>query len=67
MGGNTTEIIQRRIRHWKTTAAGIACIVAPLVAIFCPPEIAVKVLAAASALAGTGLVVAADARKDKTP
>jgi hypothetical protein len=60
--GETTEILHRRVRHWRTTAAGVASIVAPVIALFCPPDLAIKVLAAASALAGSGLIAAADAR-----
>lgn len=60
--GETTQIL-RRVRHWKTTLAGIASIVCPVVALFCPPEYSVKILAASSMLAGSGLIAAADARK----
>ncbi len=60
----TTEIIHRRIRHWKTTAAGVAAIVAPIAASIWP-EHAIKILSAASALSGAGLLAAADAKKEK--
>lgn len=60
--GETTTII-RRVQHWKTTLAGIASIVCPIAALFVPPEYSVKILAASSMLAGSGLIAAADARK----
>lgn len=60
--GETTQIL-RRVRHWKTTLAGVASIVAPIAALFAPPEYQVKILAAASILSGSGLIAAADARK----
>jgi hypothetical protein len=63
--GETTEIIRRRIHHWKTTLAGIASILCPIIALFVPPEYSVKVLAAASMLSGAGLIAAADAGKQK--
>jgi len=62
---NTTEFIQRRTRHWKTTIAGIGSIVCPLVAIFCPPEYAQKICAISSLFAGWGLMAAADGKNVK--
>ena len=58
----TTEIIRRRIQHWKTTIAGIAGIVCPIIALFVPPEYSIKVLAAGAVLSGAGLIAAADAK-----
>ena len=56
----TTEIIRRRIRHWKTTVAGIATIASPvLVSIW--PEHASTITAACAGLTGAGLIAAADA------
>jgi hypothetical protein len=60
--GSTTMMFRRRLRHWKTTASGLASIVCPIVSLFLPPEWAAKLLAAAGILAGTGLISAADAK-----
>lgn len=57
--GETTQLL-RRIRHWKTTAAGIASILCPIIALFVPLEYSVKVLSIASMLSGAGLLAAAD-------
>ncbi len=64
--GETTVLIQKRIRHWKTTAAGIAGIVCPIIALFCPPDIALKILSASAALSGAGLIAAADAKSNES-
>lgn len=66
--GGTTEIIRRRIRHWKTTLAGIATIASPiLVGIW--PQHATTIVTACSALTGAGLIAAADASSlvNRTP
>ena len=57
---STTQFIRRRIFHWKTTLAGIAGIVCPLLALFLPEFWALKVLAVSSILSGAGLIAAAD-------
>lgn len=57
--GETTRIIKRRIRHIKTTVAGIATILGPILAAFFP-EYAGKILIATSTLTGAGLLAAAD-------
>ena len=59
---STTQIIQRRIKHYKTSIAGIASIVCPFVSLFLPPEWATKVMAAGLAIGGAGLLGAADAK-----
>jgi peptidoglycan/LPS O-acetylase OafA/YrhL len=64
--GHTTEIIRRRIRHWRTTLAGLACLLAPL-AVAVWPQHADRIYAAAAALGGAGLIAAADAKKEKPP
>jgi hypothetical protein len=64
--GETTELIHKRIRNWKTTTAGVAVIVCPIVAIFCPPDLAMKVMAAGNMLGGLGLVAARDAKPHET-
>ncbi len=58
--GDTTEIIQKRIRHWKTTLAGVAGIVCPILALVFP-EFAVKILTVGCALNSVGNIAAADA------
>jgi hypothetical protein len=58
---STTQFIRRRIRHWKTTAAGIAIILCPIVTILWP-EFADKVVAIQSLLTGGALIAAADAK-----
>jgi len=64
--GDTTDIIQKRIRHWKTTLAGVATIVCPIAAIFAPPDWQNKILYAAVVLSGTGHILAADAKPKTT-
>lgn len=64
---STTQIIQRRIRHVKTTAAGIATMVCPLAALFAPPEWAAKLNSVALVLCGSGLLAAADAKPGVGP
>lgn len=63
---STTLILRRRIRHWKTTAAGVATILAPVLAILFP-EAAVKIMLVSSALTGAGLMAAADATTVQPP
>lgn len=58
--GETTELIRKRIRHTKTTLAGIATILGPIAATLWP-EHAGKIMLATSALTGAGLIAAADA------
>lgn len=58
--GETTEIIRKRIRHTKTTLAGIATILGP-VAVALWPAHAGTITAITSALTGMGLIAAADA------
>lgn len=62
---STTQIIQRRIRHWKTTVAGVAAIVCPIIAPFLPPEWSRKVLEVALFLSGGALLAANDPSKGK--
>jgi hypothetical protein len=64
--GETTQIIQRRIRHWKTTIAGISLILAPVAGALWP-EYAAKITQAALLLAGGGFIAAADAQRPPTP
>ncbi len=64
--GETTQIIQRRIRHWKTTIAGIALILAPVAGAIWP-EYASKITNAAFLLAGGGFIAAADAQRPPMP
>lgn len=59
--GNTTEFIRRRIRHWRTTLAGIACIVGPIIAVIYP-EYAVKILTITLGLSGAGHLAGADGK-----
>lgn len=58
---STTEIIRRRVRHWKTTIAGIATILGPILIAFFP-EHAQAISMSASSLTGIGLIAAADAK-----
>ena len=64
--GETTLLIQRRMRHWKTTLTGLACLLAPVAAAVWP-EYAPKITAGVSALAGLGFIAAADASKTAPP
>lgn len=66
--GETTQILHRRIRHWKTTIAGIATIVAPVLVILFP-DYAAKITLIGSACTGWGLISAPDASnlKPKPP
>lgn len=61
--GETTTIIRKRIRHWKTTVAGVACFLAPVAAIIWP-EYAAKINSVAMLLAGAGFIAAADAKHE---
>lgn len=63
--GDTTELIHRRLRHWRTTAAGVAQILCPVIALFLPPEWSIKVLSIAAVLGGVGSIAAADAHNLK--
>jgi hypothetical protein len=63
--GETTEIIHKRIRHTKTTLAGIAGIVCPILAL-CFPSHAVPILTVGCALNGMGNIAAADAKPKTT-
>jgi hypothetical protein len=58
--GETTEIIRRRVRHWKTTLAGVALMSAP-VAVAIWPEHTALIQNIVAGLAGAGLMAAADA------
>ena len=66
MSEGTTQIFRRRVRHWKTTATGIATILAPIAAAAWP-HYANIINDATMALVGAGLISAADAQKKDTP
>jgi hypothetical protein len=66
VSGNTTEFIRRRIRHWKTTIAGIGLMVCPILSILIPAH-ADKIGMIASLLGGWGLMVAADGSNVQQP
>lgn len=55
----TTQLIRRRIRHWKTTITGVALIVSP-VAYAIWPEHSATITKAIGALTGAGFIAAAD-------
>jgi len=57
----TTIMIKRRIRHWKTTVAGVLAFLAPVACIIWP-EYAGKIRDAALMIAGGGLIAAPDAK-----
>jgi hypothetical protein len=59
--GDTTEIIQKRIRHWKTTLVGVASLVAPI-ALSIWPQHSQQIIAAMMAINGVGFMAAADAK-----
>jgi len=61
----TTMMIRKRILHWKTSLAGVASMLCPVLAIFLPPEWAAKVLSASALLSGAVLLAANDPGKDK--
>jgi hypothetical protein len=63
---NTTEFIQRRIRHWRTTLSGIAVILCPIIATVWP-EYAVKALSVAALLSGMGHIAGADSKNVQPP
>lgn len=63
--GETTELIHRRIRHWKTTLAGVASILCPVAAGFFPQH-STELLGVAVALNSVGLFNAADAKPQVT-
>ena len=56
---HTTEFIRRRVRHWKTTIAGVGSIVCPILSIVFP-SLAQKFALIASLFAGWGFITAAD-------
>lgn len=58
---STTQFIRRRVRHWKTTLAGVAQIVCPIAIIFWPQE-AQKIATLQGIVAGWGFICAADAQ-----
>ena len=60
--GETTEIIRRRIHHWKTTVIGVVMILAPVALVVWPEHTAV-IQQVIIALTGAGFIAAADARK----
>ena len=62
--GSTTILIRRRIRHWKTTAAGVATLLGPI-ALSLWPEHSTAITNAVFAITGAGLISAADS--DKPP
>jgi len=62
---STTLLIRKRIRHWKTSLAGAASMLCPVVAIFLPPEWASKVLSASALLSGAVLLAANDPSNEK--
>jgi hypothetical protein len=59
---STTQIYRRKVRHWKTTAAGLATIAGPILIIFLP-DYSTQISLAVSTLTGAGLMAAADADK----
>jgi hypothetical protein len=63
---NTTEFIRRRIRNWRTTLAGVAMLLCPLIAIIWP-EYAVQALLVATALGGAGHIAGADGKNIPPP
>ena len=58
----TTQIIRRRIRHWRTSLAGVAILAAPI-ALAIWPEQAPVIHRIVDALIGLGLISAADAAR----
>lgn len=64
--GETTEIFRRKVRHWKTTAAGLAVIALGVVPIIWP-ETAIKCAQISAFLTGAGFLMAADGNKQSTP
>lgn len=58
--GSTTLLIRRRIRHWKTTLAGLATIATPILVILFPEQ-AAKITLIGSTFTGWGLISASDA------
>ena len=61
---STTVLIRKRILHWKTSLAGVASMLCPVVAIFLPPEWGAKVLSASALLSGAALLAANDPTKE---
>jgi hypothetical protein len=58
---STTAFLRRRVRHWKTTLAGIATIAGPiLMALF--PKWTLQISLVTATLTGSGLIAAADAK-----
>lgn len=64
--GETTEIIQKKIRHWKTSIVGVAGLLGP-VALSIWPEYSQKIIAVMMAINGVGFMAAADAAKVSQP
>jgi hypothetical protein len=58
---STTVIIRRRLRHWRTTLAGVVGMLGPIAALIWP-EYALKILSISSAINGAGLVAAPDSK-----
>ena len=63
--GETTELIQKRIRHTKTTMANMAGIVCPILALVFPQH-TVAILTIDCALNSMGNIAAADAKPQET-
>lgn len=59
--GDTTEIIQKRIRHWKTTLVGVAGLLAPI-ALTVWPQHGKEIIEVMIAINGVGFMAAADAK-----
>lgn len=56
---NTTRVIRRRIRHWKTTLTGIGLLFSPIISAIWP-DAAPVVDKVTGVLIGAGFVSAAD-------
>ena len=59
---STTMILRRRIRHWKTTFAGVAVLFSPILCAVWPQHAAV-ITQIVLGLTGAGLIAAADGDK----
>ena len=62
---STTTIIRRRIRHWKTTIAGVAVLISPIVCGLWPQH-AATITQIVLGLTGAGLIAAADGDKTRS-